>query len=183
MTHVRDRARAETGTAMVEMALVLPVLLLIILGVVDFGRAVNYWNDTNQLAGEGARHAAVNRNPGTADGLTLQQYIQCRAENREVRGPGVVCDGDEVYEDPRADSDSVQTRLKVCITADEGVTVGSPITVRVETRYYVIPLIRDAIEDTFGEEGWGSIGLSGEATMRLEQTYTGPLGCEGGGVA
>ena len=164
---------------MVEMALVLPILLLLVLGIVDFSRALNYWNDTNQLAGEAARHAAVNRNPGLQSDPqlpTLQRYIQCRAETREVRGPGVVCPGDPV--EARFDSTSVKSQLQVCIEAPLGTSVGQPITVIVRTRYYVIPLIRDAIEKSFGEDGWGSVPLTGKATMRLEQKYTGPLGCE-----
>ena len=50
---------------MVEMALVMPILLFLALGIVDFGRAINYWNDVNQIAADGARFAAVNKNPGT----------------------------------------------------------------------------------------------------------------------
>ena len=49
---------------MIEMALVLPILLMILLGILDFGRALNYWNDVNQIAADGARYASVNRNPG-----------------------------------------------------------------------------------------------------------------------
>ena len=148
---------------MVEMAVVLPVLLLLLLGIVDFSRALNYWNDTNQLAGEGARHAAVNRNPGTADGLSLQQYIRTRAETNEVR------DGN---------SDSVQAPLRICIEAPEGTEVGSPITVRVRTRFWVIPFIREKVAEAFGSEGFASLRLMGESTMRLEQKFTGPLGCD-----
>ena len=52
---------------MVEMALVMPILLFLALGIVDFGRAMNYWNDVNQIAADGARFAAVNKNPGEDD--------------------------------------------------------------------------------------------------------------------
>ena len=159
-------SRQETGTAMVEMALVLPLLLLLVLGMVDIARALNYWNDTNQLAGEAARHAAVNRNPGQDAGQTLEQYVRCRAETREVRGPGVVCPGDPA--DPRYDSDSVQTALVVCRMPGP-TDVGDPITIRVQTRYYVLPIVREAPVDS---ESFASIGLTGEATMRLEQKFT-----------
>ena len=40
----------EEGTALVEFALVLPVLLLLLLGVLDFGKAYNYWIDTTHLS-------------------------------------------------------------------------------------------------------------------------------------
>ena len=57
------RARTERGTAVVEFALVSIPLFLLILGIVDFGRALDYYNNLTQLAAQGARSAAVDRNP------------------------------------------------------------------------------------------------------------------------
>ena len=57
----------ESGQALVEFALVLPLLLLLVLGMVDFGKAYNYWNDATHLTAEAARFAAVNRKPDPAD--------------------------------------------------------------------------------------------------------------------
>ncbi len=53
-THPRDR-----GAAAVEFALLLPVLLLVIFGIVDFGRALNAQITLTQAAREGARLAAL----------------------------------------------------------------------------------------------------------------------------
>ena len=53
------RLRSERGTAVVEFALVGPILFLLVLGILDFGRALNYYNTLTQLAGQGARAAAV----------------------------------------------------------------------------------------------------------------------------
>ena len=55
--------RDERGVALVEFALIAPILFLILLGMLDFGRAMNNWNDVTQLANEGARLAAVNTDP------------------------------------------------------------------------------------------------------------------------
>lgn len=61
---VRRRCRCdERGTALVEFAFVLPLLLALVLGIVDFGRALNYYIDQTQISAEGARYLAVNRNP------------------------------------------------------------------------------------------------------------------------
>jgi Flp pilus assembly protein TadG len=65
--------REERGVAVVELAIALPVLLVVLLGIVEFGRALAYWNDTTQIASVGARWAVVNRWPG---GETLQEAIQ-----------------------------------------------------------------------------------------------------------
>jgi Flp pilus assembly protein TadG len=86
--HLRRYLHEERGTALVEFALVLPLLLLILFGVLDFGKAFNYWNRETQAAAEGARWAVVNSNPG---GGTLQEYIQEHAPDDGVTGPARVC--------------------------------------------------------------------------------------------
>ncbi len=53
------RARTtDRGAAVVEFALLLPVLLLILFGLIDFGRALNAQITLTQAAREGARLAA-----------------------------------------------------------------------------------------------------------------------------
>jgi Flp pilus assembly protein TadG len=80
--------RDERGTSLTEFALVLPLLLLLILGIIDFGKALNYWMDQTHLANEGARFAMVNKNPGSGLGTpkTLQQYILDQADSAELHG-------------------------------------------------------------------------------------------------
>lgn len=53
--------RRSRGQAMVELALVLPILLLILMGVFDFGRAVFAYNSLSNAAREGARVAIVDQ--------------------------------------------------------------------------------------------------------------------------
>jgi Flp pilus assembly protein TadG len=57
---VRARRRRE-GQALVEFALVFPVLVLILLGTFEIGRAVFAYNTIGNAAREGARVAAVNQ--------------------------------------------------------------------------------------------------------------------------
>ena len=52
--------RSERGAAAVELALLLPVLLLIVFGIIDFGRALNAQITLTQAAREGARLTALN---------------------------------------------------------------------------------------------------------------------------
>ena len=51
----RGRVRQDLGAAAVEFALLLPLLLLIIFGIIDFGRMLNAQTTTNQAAREAAR--------------------------------------------------------------------------------------------------------------------------------
>jgi len=59
---VKKRPRSESGEALLEIALVLPILLLLSLGMLDFGRAFHVKNIVDQAAREAARVAAVSNN-------------------------------------------------------------------------------------------------------------------------
>lgn len=52
-------ARQDRGAAAVEFALLLPLLLLLVFGIIDFGRALNAQITLTQAAREGARLAAL----------------------------------------------------------------------------------------------------------------------------
>jgi Flp pilus assembly protein TadG len=62
----RDAMRArERGQALVEFALVVPLFLILVLGIIQFGIGLNFWLDLNRLANQGARWAVVNCNPAS----------------------------------------------------------------------------------------------------------------------
>ena len=50
--------RLRAGAAMVEIAVVVPVLLLFLLGIVEYGRLMQVSNVTTNASREGARYAA-----------------------------------------------------------------------------------------------------------------------------
>jgi hypothetical protein len=58
---------------LIEFALISPVLLLLLFGIIDIGRAVFYYDSLNHAAREGARVAvkASNQLPTNADVLTV----------------------------------------------------------------------------------------------------------------
>ena len=55
----RRKAPRDRGAAAVEFALLLPLLMLLVFGIVDFGRALNAQITLTQAAREGARLAAL----------------------------------------------------------------------------------------------------------------------------
>jgi len=57
------RRRPDSGEALVEMALVLPILLVLSLGMLDFGRAFHAKSILDQAAREGARVAVITGPP------------------------------------------------------------------------------------------------------------------------
>jgi len=62
VAHMRARLRRmwpdERGQSLVELALVLPLLLLLVVGIIDFGRAYNNYIIITNAAREGARAAS-----------------------------------------------------------------------------------------------------------------------------
>jgi Flp pilus assembly protein TadG len=65
----RPPRRAEEGAAAVELALVLPVLLLLVFGLIDFGRVMQQQIQLTEAVREGARVGALN---GTASDMQSQ---------------------------------------------------------------------------------------------------------------
>ena len=70
------RSLRERGQATVEMVLVLPILILVLFAIIDFGISFNYWNDLNQIAANGARKAAVAGNTP----FDPVSYVKAQAE-------------------------------------------------------------------------------------------------------
>jgi Flp pilus assembly protein TadG len=62
----RGGRRRDRGAAAVEFALVVPVLLLLVLGIAEFGRAYNIQTTVSAAAREGVRSMAVQNDPGAA---------------------------------------------------------------------------------------------------------------------
>jgi Flp pilus assembly protein TadG len=102
---------------MVEFAIVLPVLILIILGILYFGRYENYSNQETQMAEQGARQAAVNVNPGTSP-TTLQQFIKQQASGELQNGSGDVSSSALVYlYYPTGSTGAVGQPVRACVVA------------------------------------------------------------------
>jgi Flp pilus assembly protein TadG len=67
MTRTFFRLRRDTrGAALLEMALTLPMMLMIAAGIFEFGRAYQTWQIITNAAREGARIAVL---PGTTDSM------------------------------------------------------------------------------------------------------------------
>jgi Flp pilus assembly pilin Flp len=82
LTRVARVARNESGAAMVEFAIVLPLLTLLVFGMIDFGRAFKYYNNLATAARDGARYGAAQSPP------TPSQIIaRVDAVFRDAAGP------------------------------------------------------------------------------------------------
>jgi len=107
MQQVTQKFKNERGQTMTEFAFVVPLLLVLLLGIVQFGIAFNNYVTLTDAVRAGARKAAVSRNtidpPGTCKATILNA-----ADNldRSILEPTIRCDSSwdpgrdvEVHED------------------------------------------------------------------------------------
>lgn len=73
----------KEGAALVEMAIILPLLFLIVFGIFEFGRAMVMTNSLTNAAREGARRAAVSPPPIDVDEF-VRSAIPFRYEASEL---------------------------------------------------------------------------------------------------
>lgn len=66
----------DKGSALVEAALVLPILFLIVFGICEFGYAMYVNNTLTNAAREGARLAAVSARPITANDTRVEARVK-----------------------------------------------------------------------------------------------------------
>jgi Flp pilus assembly protein TadG len=146
----RARFRDDSGAALVEFALILPVFALMLFGALDLGKAYNYWIDETQLAHEGARWAAVNKSP--ASGVGLVQAIRDQADTAELKN---------------GTTSSVPNPLQVCVYLPDGPTVGGRVRVEVSSTYQFMSFLTQELP---GNPTNASVVA--HSTMRLERPPT-----------
>lgn len=111
--------KRDEGVAMTEFALIVPVFLLLVAGLLGFGRVFFYWIETNHMASETARWAVVDRNPYAP--TTLQQNA-AQSNTVEFASDVKVC---------------IDFPGKTLTTAD----LGDPVRVRIQKPFNFVPLL------------------------------------------
>ena len=76
MASLRSRARDHKGAALIEVALTLPLLLLVSVGIFEFGRAYQTWQVLTNAAREGARMAVLPDSTDAAIEERARAYMQ-----------------------------------------------------------------------------------------------------------
>jgi len=140
--------RDERGQALVEFALVLPILLLLVIGIFDFGQALNYYNQESQLVGQGARAAAVDRCP---DGTAIGGAGGCTSIQQQIS---------ETY------ANGALNKNPICIDPYTP-GAGNPVTVRTTYDFQLLGFI-----------GGATIHISASQTERQEIAGTYSSGCQ-----
>lgn len=70
------KLKDQKGQALVEMALLLPLLLLVVFGITEFGRALYIENTLVNAARDGARKASISPTSIPANDPAIKAYIK-----------------------------------------------------------------------------------------------------------
>ena len=70
------RMRSEQGAALLEAAITVPIILLISVGIFEFGRAYQTWQVLTNAAREGARIAVLTGTTDAAVTTRVRNYMQ-----------------------------------------------------------------------------------------------------------
>jgi Flp pilus assembly protein TadG len=148
-----EPAQSERGQSLVELAVTLPILILLLLGTLDFGMAIFSYSMLRDAAQEGAFYGSFN--PSNV------KEIENRARNISPRAD------DEVFSSPvqLRDKDLIKVSVDALGDACQGAQngVANSIQVNVSYRYPILmPIIGQMI-------GSGSIPLTGTATNIILQ--------------
>ena len=152
-TKKRPITRNERGQSLTELAITLPILVLLLLGTLDFGMAIFSYSMLRDAAQEGAFYGSFNP--------TDVEEIENRARNISPRADDVVFSSPVQLRDTDAVKVSVQTLGGACQGATNG--VANSIQVNVTYRYPILmPLVGRLI-------GSRTIPLTGIATNIILQ--------------
>src|SRR5215469_5599724 len=80
-----SRAR-QTGTAAMELAIALPVLLLLLVAAAEVGRLLSQYDTLTKSVRNGARYLASNALGGTQGIVVLTTQVQTQTQNLVVTG-------------------------------------------------------------------------------------------------
>lgn len=115
----RNNSHLDRGAAAVEMALVMPLLFLMIMGIIDFGRIFNGEIQLSQAAREGARIAALGT-PGSFSVSDVTTRTQAALSNPAFQGNAGVAIQVNVVDV----AGTTQTANAVCATSDSASNYG-----------------------------------------------------------
>lgn len=140
---LRNRSGDDSGAAAVEFALVSTALILLLVGIIQFGFLFFQWVELTHAAREGARWSALEYPAGSVSTPGTVRYKAAEAS------PGLGLTDADITVTPE----------------DPGIgDVGDPATVTV-TR--AVPIFTPLMQGIFGTSD-GTFLLSSTATMRIE---------------
>src|SRR4030042_1880998 len=132
--------KGEDGQSLVEFALVLPIFLLVLFAIVDFGMAFHAWITVTNSAREGARIGSVH-----APSAAIEQRVRDTSDTLDQGNLSV----------PVSNAD------------DQGGQPGESVVVDVRYSYSLMPPLADLLNMVSGGTIPDTLSLDSLAEMRL----------------
>ena len=148
-----NRCAYEQAQSLVELAISLPVFILLLLGTVDFGMAIFSYAIIRDAAQEGALYGSFNPD-NKAEIENRARYISPQGEDLIFSSPVDLTNRELVQVEVKAIGDSCQ-----------GTTGGKANSLRVRVRFYY-PILMPFIGTIIGSD---TIALTGSATNVIIQ--------------
>jgi Flp pilus assembly protein TadG len=147
------RKNGEKGQALVEFALLVPIFLLLMFSIIDFGMGFYSWITVTNSAREGARLGAVHAPLNVASSpcfgkASLDQCIEDRVRDA-------------------SDLTNEATKMTVTITNAQGLP-GQSVVVEVDYQYDLMTPLAGLVQFMSGDTIGPTLNLSSSADMRLE---------------
>ncbi len=148
-----NRLAREQAQSLVELAITLPILILLLLGTVDFGMAIFSYAIIRDAAQEGALYGSFNPD-NKAEIENRARYISPQGEDLIFSSPVDLTNRELVQVEVKSIGDSCQ-----------GTTGGKANSLRVRVRFYY-PILMPFIGSIIGSD---TIALTGSATNVIIQ--------------
>jgi Flp pilus assembly protein TadG len=145
VTRLFRRGRSERGAELIELALVLPILLLMFAAIMDFALVFQRFLVVSNAAREGARIAVL---PGYSE-ADVQSRVTAYVQNGT---------GDDTIT-PATELDAVEVD-----PPDADPFAAAQVTVSITHSY----LLMGAVSGLLGGGSWTTITLTARSTMRIE---------------
>jgi hypothetical protein len=142
------RLKSERGAALLEAAITIPMLLLIAIGIFEFGRAFQTWQILTNAAREGARIAVLPS--GGAPGVVEERV-------RDYMAAGQL---------PEAGEASVSVNRSATITVNGANVSASQVTISYPFSFRFLQPVMELVAP--GSGGDGPLTMSAQALMRNE---------------
>jgi Flp pilus assembly protein TadG len=152
----RQAERRDGGQSLVEFALIIPILIILVFGIIDFGMGLRAYITVAQATREGARYAAVGNPAGT---FSSGGSGDCNGSTN-TSTVGKVCSTLNGM-----NLSNVQT---VAVTYPQGNGPGNPVRVHAQYDYHYITPVNAIVNFFSGGAMGDTITVSSTTDMRLE---------------
>lgn len=152
--HRHGRTRGQT---LVEFALILPIFILILVGIFDFGRAIYGYNTINNAAHEAVRVGIVDQNTTTITARAIKHAVALGLASSDVTVR---------FLQPDYTGDGITNDCAPGQPLDMGPRLGCIVEVTVTYHYAAAtPVIGNLV---------GPLTLTGKSQQPIERTFQSP---------